>query len=125
MLILISTTTNLLHVYYVNIASYKTLEKIKIIIAKPDNGNGVVILDWKLYDRTIQEIISGTSKFEKLNEGPTLKLVASIQCFLLKLKQKNFFNENEYKFYPSGSVPARIYGFPKMYRFSSSNSLDF
>ena len=28
--ILISTTTNLLHVYYVNIASYETLEKIKI-----------------------------------------------------------------------------------------------
>ena len=30
LLILISTTTNLAHVYYVNIASYETLEKIKI-----------------------------------------------------------------------------------------------
>ena len=105
--------------------SYKTLEKIKIIIAKPDNGSGVVILDWKLYYNAIQEIISGTSKFKKLNEDPTLKLVASLQCFLLKSKQKNFLNENEYKFYPSGSVPARIYGFPKMYRFSSSNSFHF
>ena len=55
LLILISTTTNLLHVYYVNIASYKTLKKNKdIIIMKPDKGNGVVVLDRKLYDNTIQ-----------------------------------------------------------------------
>ena len=30
--ILNSTTINLLHVYYVNIASYNTLEKIKILL---------------------------------------------------------------------------------------------
>ena len=39
------------------------------------------------------------------------------------LKQKNFFNNNEYdKLYPSGSAPARIYGTPKMHKFSSSDS---
>ena len=32
LLILIFTTTNLLHVYYVNIASYETLERIKILL---------------------------------------------------------------------------------------------
>ena len=59
----------------------------------------------------IQEIISGTSKFEKLNEEPTLKREASLQSFLRKLKQKkNFFNENQNdKFYPSDSAPAHIY----------------
>ena len=40
---------------------------------KPYKGNGVVILNWKLYDNAIQEIIWDTSKFEKLNEGPALK----------------------------------------------------
>ena len=40
-----------------------------------------------------------------------------------KLKQKNFFNDNEYdKLYNSGSAPARIYGTPKMHKFSSSDS---
>ena len=40
-----------------------------------------------------------------------------------KLKQKNFFKENEYdKLYPSGSAPARIYGTPKMHKFSSSDT---
>ena len=43
--------------------------------------------------------------------------------FLPKLKQKNFFNENQYnKLYPSGSAPARIYGTPKMHKFSSRDS---
>ena len=93
MLILIFITTNLLHVYYINIASYETLRKNKdIVITKLDKGNGVAILDQKLYNNAIEEIISDTSKFGKINEDPTLKLEASLQCFLHKLKQKNFFN---------------------------------
>ena len=102
----------------------RNLRKNKdIVITKPDKGNGVVILDRKLYNSAIEEIISDTSKFEKLNEDPTLKREASLQRFLRKLKQKNFFNEIEYdKLYPSGSAPARIYGTPKMHKFSSSDS---
>ena len=39
------------------------------------------------------------------------------------MKQKYFFNENVYdKLYPSGSSPTRIYGTPKMHKFSSSDS---
>ena len=43
-----------------------------------------------------EEIISDTSKFEKLNEDQTLKREVSLQRFLRKLKQKTFFNETEY-----------------------------
>ena len=32
---------------------------------KPNKGNGVVILDQKLYNNVIKEIISDTSKLEK------------------------------------------------------------
>ena len=65
LLILIFMTTNLLHVYYVNITSYETLERIKfIVIAKPNKGNGVVILDRKLYNNAIEEIISDISKLK-------------------------------------------------------------
>ena len=48
----------------------------------------MVILDRKLYNNAIQEIISDTSKFEKLNEDPNVKREASIQRFLRKLKHK-------------------------------------
>ena len=69
----------------------RNLRKNKdIVITKPDKGNGVVILDRKLYNNAIKEIISDTSKFEKLNEDPTLKREASLQRFLRKLKQKTF-----------------------------------
>ena len=54
-----------------------------IVITKPDKGNGVVILDQKLYNNAIQELISDTSKLEKLNEDPTLKREASLQRFLV------------------------------------------
>ena len=84
---------------------------------KLGKGNGIVILDRKLYDNTIQEIISDI-KFEKLNEDPNLKREASLQHVLRKLKQKNFFKKIQYdKFYPSGSHPARIYGTTEMHKF--------
>ena len=54
-----------------------------IVITKPDKGNGVVILDRKLYDNAIQEVISDTSKFEKLSEDATLKREASLQRFFV------------------------------------------
>ena len=52
-----------------------------------------------------------------------MKREASLQSFLCKLKQKSLFNENVHnKLYPSGSAPARIYGTPKMHKFSSSDT---
>ena len=57
-----------------------------IVITKPDKENGVVVLDCKVYNNIIEEIISDTSKFEKLNEGLTLRREASLQCFLGKMK---------------------------------------
>ena len=52
-----------------------------------------------------------------------MKRQASLQRFLRKLKQKNFFNKIEYdELYPSGSAPVRTYGTPKMHKFYSSDS---
>ena len=48
------------------------------------------MLDRKIYNNAIEEIISDTSKFKKLNEDPTLKREASLQRFLCKLKKKTF-----------------------------------
>ena len=101
----------------------RNLRKNKDIMTKSDKGNGVVILDRKLYYNTIQKIIS--DNFEKLVEDPTLKREASLKTwsFLRKLKQKNFFNENKYnKSYPSGSALGRIYDTPKLHKFFSSDS---
>ena len=67
---------------YVFLIRLRNLRKNKdIVITKPKKGNGVVILDQKLYDNAIQGIISDTSIFEKLNEDPTLIRQASLQLF--------------------------------------------
>ena len=62
----------------------RNLNKNKDVnMTKPDKGNGVVILDQNLYDNDIQEIISDTSKFEKLNEDQALKRKASLKLFYI------------------------------------------
>ena len=70
---------------------WRLRKNIDIIIMIPDKGKGVVILDRKLCDNAIQEIISDIYKFEKLNEDPTLKREASLPRYLRKLKQKKLF----------------------------------
>ena len=60
------------------------------VITKPHKGNEALILDRKLCNNAIEEIISDTSKFEKLNEDQTLKREASLQRFLRKFKKKLF-----------------------------------
>ena len=77
----------------------------------------------KALQYAIEEVISDTSKFQKLCEDPTLKYEASLQCFWRNLKQNNFFNDIEHdKLYPSDTAPARIYGTHKMHQFSSFGS---
>ena len=102
----------------------RNLRKNKdIIITKPNKGNGVVIFDQKHHDNAVRKIISDPSKFEEVNEDPTLQREASLQSFLHKLKQKNFFNKNEYnRLHLSGSAPTLIYGTTKVHKFSSGDS---
>ena len=57
---------------------------------KPVKGNAVVILDQKLYNSFIQEIITAASKFERLNEDPTLKREVLLQLFLFLTEKKTF-----------------------------------
>ena len=102
----------------------RNLRKNKdIVVAKHDKGNGMVVLDRKLYNNAVEEVISDSCKFEGLSEGPTLRREASLQRFLRKLKRGDFFNEIEYDgLYPSGSAPAGVYGTPGVRRFSSGDS---
>ena len=95
----------------------RNLRKNKdIVITKPDKGNGVAILDWKLYNNAVEEIISDPSKYQKLNEDPTLKRKASLQRFLRKVKQKKIFNKTEYdKFVSNSPLEIHFLNFVQMF----------
>ena len=104
--------------FYNHTPSVRILDQYCVLKTIRKN-NRVAFLDRKHYDNTIPKIISDTSKFETLDEGPTLKSEVKYNGFYVSWKKKHF-NENEYnKLFPAGPAPVRIYGTPKMHRFSS------
>ena len=104
---------------------HSILKKLKnnneIIITHPDKGEGVVILNKIDYSKMIYDIISDNSKFKLLDGDPTINREKKLQRFLLSLKKKGMFNDEEYsKLYPTGSNIARIYGTPKIHKLSDN-----
>ena len=83
----------------------------------------MVILDRTVYDNSILNIISDSTKFKKLKNDPTLLREGQLQRFLRNLKKNNEIDNIIYdKIYPSGSQPARIYGLPKMHKVQDHSS---
>ena len=64
-----------------------------IVILHPDKGSGTVILNRDDYIKKLSDIINDTSKFKKLSADPTLLRQGQLQCFLRKLKNKQFFTK--------------------------------
>ena len=76
----------------------------------------MVILDRRLYDNSIINIISDSSKFKQLRADPTVTKECKLQRFLWALKKNDPITGEIYDcLYPTGSQPARIYGLPKMH----------
>ena len=70
----------------------------------------------------ILDIVSDKTKFREISTDPTLKREGQLQRFLLKLKKKGVFKEDEYKrLYPKGSMITRIYGLPKIHKLKNVN----
>ena len=88
-----------------------------IVIVKPDKGNGVIVLDKISYIESLRALLSDESKFKKSLGDETIKRQGSLQRFLLALKKGGFFDETTYdNIYPHGSLPARLYGLPKIHK---------
>ena len=88
-------------------------------ILKPDKGHGVVVLDRELYNSCTLKIIGDKTKFKKLNGDITMLREGQLHRYLRKLKKTGLYTDDIYNnIYPTGSQHARIYGLPKMYKFS-------
>ena len=91
-----------------------------ILITEPDKGNGVVVLDRRVYMSKIYDIVNDESKFLKLSSDPTLGSVGKLRRFLRILRNKDFFTKKQYyNLYPCGSQPSKIYGIPKTHKLKS------
>ena len=91
-----------------------------LIIQKSDKGNSVVLLNRNDYIKRLNEILSDSSKFKKLNVKPVKEINFLLQQedrltnFLKKVKK--FISGKLYKeLYPRGSHPGIIYGLSKIH----------
>ncbi|CAF4454753.1 unnamed protein product [Rotaria sp. Silwood2] len=88
-----------------------------ILITKPDKGRGVVVLDRNDYINKLETILSDSSKFKLLNQDPTISRENSLTNLLLQIKNEEYLTQQEYKYIkPVGSIPARLYGLPKVHK---------
>ena len=89
----------------------------KIVIAKPDKGSGIVLLDKKEYLDKINEILNDWTKFVKLGQTSEFdnlnKTENSTIDFLKKLVNNNEIEQSiVMAIKPIGSIRPRMYGLP-------------
>ena len=92
-----------------------------LIIQESDKGNSVVLLNRNDYIKRLNEMLSDSSKFKKLNIKPGKEINFLLQQedrltnFLKKVKRS--ISEQLYKeLYPRGSQPGIMYGLSKIYK---------
>ena len=100
------------------ISILKELAKDKSIhITRPDKGKGVVILSHEDYVNKMLEVLNDSSTFKSLDIDPTIKKENKLIKQLLRMVDRKFITENEYKrIRPCGSLCARMYGLPKIHK---------
>ena len=77
----------------------------------------MVVIDRNAYIQAVDQILSDTTKFKKLERDPTLSREGQLQRFLRKLKNDGYIDSEHYNnIYPTGSQPARMYGLPKIHK---------
>ena len=88
-----------------------------VVILRPDKGNDVVIVDKVMHKSNVYELLNYESEFKRLTSDPTKLGEGQLQRYLRKLNNKGYFDENVYDdIYPAGSLPSRLYGYPKFIR---------
>ena len=104
------------HKYYYNFKCYKIFSSIfskrdicdlkqlasnnNIIVCKPDNGRGVVLIDRVIYATKIINIVNYTSKFTELTESiqtMSTRIRDKVTNYLRKLKNLDLLSAETYK----------------------------
>ncbi|CAF4598635.1 unnamed protein product, partial [Rotaria sp. Silwood2] len=88
-----------------------------IYITRPDKGRGIVVMNRTDYISKMNNIINDPTTFKLIPEDCTIKQEDRLIRKLRKLKETKFISDEEFKYcYPTGSIPARMYGLPKIHK---------
>ena len=90
-----------------------------LIIQKSDKGNSVVLLNRNDYIKRLNEMLSDSSKFKKLNIKPGKQINFLLQqegrlTNILKKVKRSISEQLYEEFYPRGSQPGNMYGLSKI-----------
>ena len=89
--------------------------KSNILLLKADKGNTVVALSREQYNDKLNDILSDSSKFRKVDTDDTLDRQRRLQDWLRR--NKGIFTDDEYgKVYPTGANIPVLYGQPKIHK---------
>ena len=88
-----------------------------IIISKADKGNAVVIQNKSDYINKLIKLIEDKTKFECIEDDPTIEREKKLKERLLRLKKKGCIDKNDLeRIKPSGSRAGVLYGLPKVHK---------
>jgi len=112
----------------VNPTDTKLLDRLKItnkfikdnpniIYTRADKGNITVALDNNEYVDTIENILSDTETYTKINKDPTKKLTNQTRELLTRWRNKEYITNTTYNniYNSDGNLP-RAYGLPKIHK---------
>ena len=91
-----------------------------IVVCKPDQGIGVVVVDNDRYVESIQSIISDLSKLQEITlpiHKYVTKIEDKINNFIRNFKSSKLLSDEYFKqLFTSGSGPGVLYGLPKIHK---------
>jgi hypothetical protein len=85
------------------------------MILPADKGCVTVIIDKTEYETKMDSLVEDTNTYSKLKKDPTEKYKNQLITILRKL-EKDIPQYLYKQLYPSGGVPPRIYGLPKIHK---------
>ena len=105
----------------VGLALQALAKRKDLVIAKPDKGNGIVLLNRSDYVQKMENILNDPTKFKKVPTSDPYKATIGLET-QVRLVLRNFMNHkiiDKYKYekiYPKGSRPCLLYGLPKVHK---------
>ena len=89
------------------------------VILTADKGVAMVVMDRDDYVSKVQELLAQPA-YRSIPRDPINKIKAQLITKLRKIKMDNNLDEGTYKaMYPTGCIPPRFYGLPKIHKTGS------
>ena len=86
------------------------------VVLTADKGVAMVIIDREDYNSKAQELLNSPA-YRSLPRDPTNKIKTQLITKLRKIKKDRNLDEGTYRaMYPTGCVPPKFYGLPKIHK---------